>query len=73
MEDFSYDRTKGNKERVTKLEAKGLRLDLLTKLKYDDDWKRIKTIQSLIIHVKIIDSYQGHKCTFIQAAFGAYK
>jgi hypothetical protein len=44
MEDFSYDTTKGNKERVTKLEAKGLRLDLLTKLKYDDDWKRIKTI-----------------------------
>jgi hypothetical protein len=37
MEDFSYDRMKGNKEWVTKLEAKGLRLDMLTKLKYDDD------------------------------------
>jgi hypothetical protein len=37
MEDFSYDRMKGNKEWVTKLEAKGLRLDMLTKFKYDDD------------------------------------
>jgi hypothetical protein len=37
MEDLSYDRTKGNKEWATKLEAKGLRLDMLTKLKYDDD------------------------------------
>jgi hypothetical protein len=37
MEDFSYDRTKGNKEWATKLEAKGLRLNMLTKLKYDDD------------------------------------
>jgi hypothetical protein len=37
MEDFSYDRMKGNKEWATKLEAKGLRLDMLTKLKYDDD------------------------------------
>jgi hypothetical protein len=57
MEDFSHDRTKGNKEYATKLEAKGLRLDLLMKLKYDDNRKRIKTIQSLIIHVKIINSY----------------
>jgi hypothetical protein len=37
MEGLSYDRTKGNKEWATKLEAKGLRLDMLTKLKYDDD------------------------------------
>jgi hypothetical protein len=37
MEDLSYDRAKGNKEWATKLEAKGLRLDMLTKLKYDDD------------------------------------
>jgi hypothetical protein len=37
MENFSYDRTKGNKEWATKLEAKGLRLDMLTKLKYDND------------------------------------
>jgi hypothetical protein len=55
MEDLSYDRMKGNKEWTTKLGAKGLRLDMLTKLKYDDDWKRLKTIQSLIIHAKIID------------------
>jgi hypothetical protein len=32
-----YDRTKRNKERATKPEAKGLRLDMLMKLKYDDD------------------------------------
>jgi hypothetical protein len=37
MEDLSYDRTKGNKEWTMKLEAKGLRLDMLMKLKYDDD------------------------------------
>ena len=59
MEDFSYDRTKGNEDWTTKLEAKGLRLDMLTKLNYDDDWQRLKTIQPLIIHVKFIDSYQG--------------
>jgi hypothetical protein len=62
MENFSYDKMKGNKEWATKLEAKGHRLDMLTKLKYDNDWKRIKTIQSLIIHVNTIDSYPGHKC-----------
>jgi hypothetical protein len=73
MENFSYDRTKGNKEWAMKIEAKGLRLDMLTKLKYDNDWKKIKTIQSLIIHVNIIDSYQGHKCTFIRATSRAYK
>jgi hypothetical protein len=37
MEDLSYDRMKGNKEWAMKLEAKGLRLDMLTKLNYDDD------------------------------------
>jgi hypothetical protein len=37
MEDLSYDRTKGNKEWETKLEDKGLQLNMLTKLKYDDD------------------------------------
>jgi hypothetical protein len=73
MEDFSYNRTKGNKEWATKLEAKGLRLNMLTKLKYDDDWKRIKTIKYLIIHVKIIDSCQGHKFTFIRVVSRAYK
>jgi hypothetical protein len=37
MDDLSYDRMKGHKEWATKLEAKGLRLNILTKLKYDDD------------------------------------
>jgi hypothetical protein len=37
MENFSYDRTKGNKEWAMKLEAKGLWLDMLTKIKYDND------------------------------------
>jgi hypothetical protein len=73
MEDLSYDKTKGNKEWATKLKGKGLRLDMLTKLKYDDDWKRMMTIQSSIIHVKIIDSCQGHKCTFIRVVSHAYK
>jgi hypothetical protein len=41
MENFSHDRTKENKEWATKLEAKGLRLSMLTKLGNDDDWKRI--------------------------------
>jgi hypothetical protein len=35
--------------------------------------KRIKTLQSLKIHVNIIDSYQGHKCTFIRDVSRAYK
>jgi hypothetical protein len=37
MENFSHGIMKGNKEWATKLEAKGLRLDMLTKLKYDND------------------------------------
>jgi hypothetical protein len=37
MEDFYYARTKGNKEWAMKLEAKGLRMDMSTKLKFDDD------------------------------------
>jgi hypothetical protein len=37
MENFSYNITKENKEWVTKLEAKGLWLNMLTKLKYDND------------------------------------
>jgi hypothetical protein len=65
MENFYHDRTKENKECAMKLEAKGLRPNMLTKLGNDDDWKRIKTIQSLIILVNTIDSYQGHKCTFL--------
>jgi hypothetical protein len=73
MENFYHDRTKENKEWAMKLEAKGLRPNMLTKLKNDDDWKMIKTIQSLIILVNTIDSYQGHKCTFLRAASRAYK
>jgi hypothetical protein len=57
MENLCHDRTKENKEWATKLEAKGLRPNMLTKLENDDDWKRIKTIQSLIILVNTIDSY----------------
>jgi hypothetical protein len=37
MENFSHDRMKGNKGWAMKLEAKGLQLDMLTKLKYDND------------------------------------
>jgi hypothetical protein len=38
MENFSHDRTKENKEWAMKLEAKGLRLNMLTKLGNDDGW-----------------------------------
>jgi hypothetical protein len=41
-----------------------LRLDVMTKTKYDDDRKGTKTIQSLMIRVMLIDECQGHKCTF---------
>jgi hypothetical protein len=37
MENFSYNRTRENKEWATKLEAKGLQLNMLMKLKYDND------------------------------------
>jgi hypothetical protein len=50
-----------------------LRLDVMTKTKYDDDRKGTKTIQSLKIRVMIIDECQGHKCTFTRAVFRAYK
>jgi hypothetical protein len=53
--------------------AKELRLDVMTKTKYDEDRKGTKTIQSLIIHVMVIDECQGHKCTFTRAASCAYK
>jgi hypothetical protein len=53
--------------------AEELRLDVMTKTKYDDDRKGTKTTQSLMIHVMIIDECQGHKCTFTQAVSHAYK
>jgi hypothetical protein len=45
--------------------AEELRLDVMTKTKYDEDQKRIKTIQSLMIYIMFIDKCQGHKCTFV--------
>jgi hypothetical protein len=37
MEKFSHDKMKENKEWETNLEAKELRLNILTKLNHDDD------------------------------------
>jgi hypothetical protein len=53
--------------------AEELRLDVMTKTKYDDDRKGTKTIQSLMIRVMFIDECQGHKCTFTRAVSCAYK
>jgi hypothetical protein len=53
--------------------ADELRLDVMTKTKYDDDRKGTKTIQSLMIRVMFIDECQGHKCTFTRAVSCAYK
>ena len=53
--------------------AEELRLDVMTKTKYDDDRKGTKTTQSLMIRVMIIDECQGHKCTFTRAVSHAYK
>jgi hypothetical protein len=53
--------------------AKELRLDVMTKTKYGDDRRGIKTIQSLMIYVMIIDECQGHKYTFTRAVSRAYK
>jgi hypothetical protein len=53
--------------------AEELRLDVMTKTKYDDDRKGTKTTQSLMIRVMIIDECQGHKCTFTQVVYRAYK
>jgi hypothetical protein len=44
--------------------AEELRLDVMTKTKYDDDRKGTKTTQSLMIRVMIIDECQGHECNF---------
>jgi hypothetical protein len=40
--------------------AEELRLDMMTKTKYDEDRKGTKTLQSLMIRV-MIDECQGHK------------
>jgi hypothetical protein len=53
--------------------AEELRLDVMTKTKYDDDRKGTKTTQSLMFRAMIIDECQGHKCTFTRAASRAYK
>jgi hypothetical protein len=53
--------------------AEELRLDVMTKTKYDDDQKGTKTTQSLMIHIMIIDECQGHKCTFTRVVSRAYK
>jgi hypothetical protein len=53
--------------------AEELRLDVMTKTKYDDDQKGTKTIQSLKIRVMVIDECQGHKCTCTRAVSRAYK
>jgi hypothetical protein len=50
-----------------------LRLDVMTKTKYDDDRKGTKTIQSLMIRVMIIDECQRYKCTFTRVVSRAYK
>ena len=52
--------------------ADELRLDVMTKAKYDDDRKGAKTTQTLMIRVMFIDECQGHKCTFTQAVSRAY-
>jgi hypothetical protein len=44
--------------------AEELRLDVMTKTKYDEDRKGTKTIQSLMIRIMFVDECQGHKWTF---------
>jgi hypothetical protein len=53
--------------------AEELRLDVMTKTKYDDDQKGTKTTQSLMFRVMITDECQRYKCTFTRAASRAYK
>jgi hypothetical protein len=53
--------------------AEELRLDVMTKTKYDEDRKGAKTIQSSMIRIMFVDECQGHKCTFTRAASRAYK
>jgi hypothetical protein len=42
--------------------AEELRLDVMTKTKYDEDRKGTKTIQSSMIRIMFVDECQGHKC-----------
>jgi hypothetical protein len=53
--------------------AEELRLDVMTKTKYDEDRKGTRTIQSLMIRIIFVDECQGHKCTFTRASSYAYK
>jgi hypothetical protein len=53
--------------------AEELRLDVMTKTKYDEDRKGTKTIQSLMIRIMFVDECLGHKCTFTRAASRAHK
>jgi hypothetical protein len=53
--------------------AEDIRFDVMTKTKYDEDRKRTKIIQSLMIRVMVIDECQGHKCTFTRDVSCAYK
>jgi hypothetical protein len=53
--------------------AEEIQLDVMTKTKYDEDRKGTKTIQSLMIHVMVIDECQGHNCTFTRSTSCVYK
>jgi hypothetical protein len=53
--------------------AEELRLDVMTKTKYDDVRKGTMTIKSLMILVMLIDECQGHKYTFTRVVSCAYK
>jgi hypothetical protein len=50
-----------------------LRLDVMMKIKYDDDRNGTKTILSLMTCVTFIGECQGHECTSTRAASCAYK
>jgi hypothetical protein len=50
-----------------------LRLNVMAKIKYDDDRNGTKTIVSLMTRVPFIDECQGHECTLTRAASRAYK
>jgi hypothetical protein len=53
--------------------AEELRLNMVTKTKYDADQKGKNTTYSLMICVMIISKCQGHECNFTRAASHAYK
>jgi hypothetical protein len=50
-----------------------LRLNMMTKTKYDEDRKGTNTIQSLMIRIMFVDECQGHKCTFTGTTSRVYK